>query len=278
MTSVLRPSLDIALAEWADRVHGDKLQVDRLREVPDGPDFYGPIASMFKADPQRANEPVLDILRGMIRADETWLDIGAGGGRYSLPIALRAQQVIAVEPSDGMLGILRGGMAEHGISNIEIHQSRWPVGLHLQADCSLISFVGNDIADIGPFVDAMERSTRRMCTFVNLDRPPASAFAKAFEHVHGEPRALLPSLPEFLALLLAKGRLFEVRLVPRPVMSFENAEQVLTTTRRQTWVREGGEKDQRLQDFLRTNLEERDGRLAFSWEPSTIGVVTWSPR
>ncbi len=278
MTSVLRPDIGVALAEWRERVVADGQQVERLREEPDGPDFYGPIASAFKANPHRTGEPVLDLLRDMVRVDETWLDIGAGGGRYSLPIALRAKSVIAVEPSDGMIGVLREGMDEHAISNIEIRQSRWNDSVAVEADCSLMSMIGNDVAEIGPFIDHMERATRRMCTFVNLDRPPPSAFAGAWQYVHGEPRALLPALPEFLALLLAKGRLFEVRMVPRPAASFSRRDDILANARRQTWVKVGSEKDKRLQEYLAANITERDGRFALSWEPGVIGVVTWSPR
>jgi SAM-dependent methyltransferase len=276
--SALRPNLEDALAEWKARVEADKAQVDRLREVQDDNDFYAPIASSFRADPHRTNEPVLDIIRSFVRPDETWLDIGAGGGRYSLPIALLAKSLIAVEPSGGMLEVMRSGMAEHGISNIEIIQSRWPANLDVEADCSVVTFVGNDIADIGPFIDAMEKATRRMCMFVNLDRPPPSAIAPAFEYVHGEPRALLPAMPEFLSLLLAKGRLFEVRLVPRPAMSLASMDDLLPNARKQTWLRPGSEKDARLREYLEANVIVTDGRYSLTRDNGMIGVVTWSPR
>jgi SAM-dependent methyltransferase len=276
--SVLRPDYAEACAEWAARVRADGEQVDRVREVADG-DFYSPIAAAFKADPRRTNDPILDALRALVRPDETWLDIGAGGGRYTLPIALGAKRVVAVEPSGGMLAILREGMAEHGIANVDIHESRWPNrDLRVRADVSLLSMVGNDVADIGPFLDAMEAATERLCVLVNLDRPPPSAFAPAFAHVHGEERAQLPSIPEFLALLLAKRRLFEITLIPRHPILFESPEQLLTTARRQTWVREGGDKDRALEAYIRANLIERGGRYALSFDPGQIAIVTWAPR
>ena len=274
--SALRPDYAEACAEWAGRVRADAEQVDRLREVADG-DFYGPIASVFRADPRRTGDPVLDLLKTLVRPDETWLDIGAGGGRFSLPLALAAKEVIAVEPSDGMLDVLRQGMAEHGIANITVHQSRWPAAFAVKADCSLVSMVGNDVVEIGPFLDAMEAATSRLCVIANLDRSPPSVFAPAFAHIHGEPRHLLPAIPEFLTLLLAKGRLFNVTLIPRQPMTFESPAQVLAMARRQTWVKEGGEKDARLVDYVYANLVERDGRYAFSFAPGSMAVVTWAP-
>ena len=41
------------------------------------------------------------------------------------------------------------------------------------------------------------------------------------------PAAALPALPEFLALLLARGKLFEVDLVERPPQSYEQPDQAL---------------------------------------------------
>src|SRR5690348_9306116 len=88
MSSVLRPSASDALAEWARRVRENRQQVDRVREVEDGADFYGPVAARFVADPHRRDDPTLEVLRGLIAPGERWLDVGAGGGRYALPIAL----------------------------------------------------------------------------------------------------------------------------------------------------------------------------------------------
>src|SRR5262249_48035446 len=114
MSDVLRPAPEDALRAWSDRVRANREQAERLREGDPPRDFYAPIASVFGADPRRTNEPALEVLRALARPGETWLDIGAGGGRYALPLALRAGRIIAVEPSEGMQAVLRGGMAEHG--------------------------------------------------------------------------------------------------------------------------------------------------------------------
>ena len=58
--------------------------------------------------------------------DDVVLDIGAGGGRYALPLALVSREVIAIEPSDGMRQVLSAGMAEHRIHNVQVVDGRWP--------------------------------------------------------------------------------------------------------------------------------------------------------
>src|SRR5438093_12952627 len=102
MESILRPDAARAAAEWSDRVRANREQVDQYREAGFRGDFYAPMAPQFAADPRRQDDAVLDALLGLTETNQTWLDIGAGGGRYTLPIALRVRSVVAVEPSAGM--------------------------------------------------------------------------------------------------------------------------------------------------------------------------------
>jgi len=57
--------------------------------------------------------------------DYTVLDVGAGTGRLSVPIAKIAKQVTAVDQSSGMLSYLQDNMAEEGLSNYKAIQKRW---------------------------------------------------------------------------------------------------------------------------------------------------------
>ncbi|MBK7330533.1 MAG: hypothetical protein IPI85_16090 [Dehalococcoidia bacterium] len=47
------------LAEWTRRVRANNEQAERVRERPERPDFYAPVAGSFKVDPRRTNEPAL---------------------------------------------------------------------------------------------------------------------------------------------------------------------------------------------------------------------------
>ncbi|GIW08869.1 MAG: hypothetical protein KatS3mg060_3674 [Dehalococcoidia bacterium] len=273
MADPLRPSAEEAIAEWSRRVRANREQVDRFREVDDGADFYAPIASAFRADPHRQDDPTLNVLRTMIHPHERWLDIGAGGGRYALPIALQAREVIALDPSDAMLEILREGMHTYGIRNIQIIHGRFPIS-GLEADVALICHVGYDIEAIGTFLAMMERSAPRRIA-VLFERQPTSAADALWPAVHGVPRATLPALREFLALLLARRVIPNVTVIEVPGPSYESPERAIDFARRQTWVRPGSEKDAILQRIVSERLLERDGRFAYTWDPLKIGIVSW---
>ncbi|HLZ29318.1 MAG TPA: methyltransferase domain-containing protein [Chloroflexota bacterium] len=271
----LRPSALDALRAWSARVRANREQVEQFREASPK-DFYAPIAGMFRADPRRQDEPTLASLRSLVRPADVVLDVGAGGGRYALPLALEVQEVIAVDPSDGMLRVLRDGMAEHGITNIQVLGGRWPaIAAGLAADVVLISHLGYDVEDIGPFLEGMEAAARRTCVAVLLDQPPPTLADRFWPAVHGVERAALPALPEFLALLLARDRLFEVQLVDRSPQAYAQPDELLAWLRGQLWVQPGGAKDVLLQRLMHERLEQRDGRYALSWAPGRVGIVTW---
>jgi len=104
-------------AVWAERVRQNRDQVDLVREVPDR-DFYAPVSSLFVADPRRTGEEALEALLRLAAPTDRWLDIGAGAGRYALPLAIEVAEVIAVEPSASMRNALRTGKSEHGLVDL----------------------------------------------------------------------------------------------------------------------------------------------------------------
>jgi molybdenum cofactor cytidylyltransferase len=276
---------DLAAVDWADRVRRNREQVDRHREVPDGADFYGPVSTLFQADPRRTDDSTLDRLREIARPGETWLDIGAGAGRYALPLALLVREVIAVDPSDGMLAALAELMAEYGIGNIRAVSDRWPPAsgspasgspaAGLQAEVALIAHLGYDIEAIGPFIDAMEAAATRLCVAVLQERQPSSIADPFWPLIHGEERVALPALNEFLALLRARGRAPEVAIEERSPRGFASEDELHGFVRRQLWLSEGGAKDRHLATLLRERAHVRDGRWHLETRSLPVGVVTW---
>jgi SAM-dependent methyltransferase len=267
-------------AVWAERVRANRDQAERLRESTT-PDFYAPVSALFVADPRRTDEPVLDVLQALARQDSVWLDIGAGAGRYALPLALRVQQVIAVEPSAGMRRALRTGLDEHGIDNVRVVPGTWPeaigeLGRLPAADVAFIAHVGYDIERIGPFLDAMEAASRERCVAVMTDRSPGAVADPFWPLVHGEPRAPLPALPELLALLDARGRWPEVVRVERSTRSFDSIDALTAFLRRQLFIAQGGEKDRQFASVLPDMIVQRDGAWTLAEGPAgSVGVVTW---
>jgi CTP:molybdopterin cytidylyltransferase MocA/SAM-dependent methyltransferase len=270
---------------WAARVRANAEQVDRFREVPDGTDFYAPVTGLFRADPARTDEPALDALLALVRPGERWLDIGAGAGRYALPIARALTpsggEVIALDPSASMLDGLREIAAEHGIDNVRSVEARWPPAdpTEFVADVALMAHVGYDIEAIGSFLDAMESATRRLCVAMLMERQPSSIADVCWPPVHGEPRVPLPALPEFLELLRARGRAPATQMLEREPRRFQSRDELAGFLRRQLWIDPGGEADRRFRSALDEIIEtDEAGRVGLVGQrPLPIGIATWAP-
>ena len=274
-------SADRLESAWAQRVRENREQAERFRETQT-PDFYAPVSSLFVADPRRTDEPALAALLASATEDEVWLDIGAGAGRYALPLALVVREVIAVEPSAGMRGALRTGMGEHGIANVRVVAGAWPESIERlgglpAADVGMIAHVGYDIEAIGPFLDAMEAATRERCVAVLTDRSPASVADPFWPLVHGEDRVPLPALPDLLEVLHSRGRQTEVVRVERPPRTFDSVPALTAFLRRQLFIAEGGEKDVHFRAILPEHITRRDGGWTLTERPAgSLGVVSWS--
>lgn len=284
--TTIKPAVARAAAEaaWAARVRAHHEQTARLRETSEGGDFYAPVSRLFIADPRRTDDEVLDHLLRLARPEDTWLDIGAGAGRYALPLALHVREVVALDPSPGMLEALREQAAEHGIASVRTIEGRWPLepsaGPASEADVALIANLGYDVEAIGPFLDAMEGAADRLCVAILADRQPSTPAHVFWPPVHGEPRAELPAFDDFLALLRARGRALAEARVRRPSRGFGSRDEVVRWLRNQLFLAEGSAKDAVLLRELETRLVERsDGTvgLASQVEMQT-GIAWWSPR
>ncbi|HEY4228355.1 MAG TPA: NTP transferase domain-containing protein [Candidatus Limnocylindrales bacterium] len=269
-------------ADWADRVRRNREQVERLRETGEDDDHYAPVAGLFRDDPRRSGDTILDALLAVARPQETWLDVGAGGGRYAFPLALAVREVIAVDPSPAMIEALHEGIREYDLENVRVVTGRWPEAVANLAplpcaDVAFIANVGHDTEAIGPFVAGLEAAAP-LCVAVMQEEPPAAAAAPFFEAVHAERRISLPALPDFIDLLEARGATPSLEVFERPARRWRSRDEVLTFLRRQTWVVPGSAGDQRLQDRLDAlAITDDNGALILPTEgaPSQVGILRW---
>jgi SAM-dependent methyltransferase len=274
--SVLRPTETQALADWAALIDADAAQVARVREPEPAADHYATLAARFR--PGNLPSLELPVLEAFAQPSDTWLDIGAGGGRFAVPLAARITRLIAVEPSASMRATLTSAAAAAGLTNVEVHDLRWPdASWSGVADVSLAAHSVYDIREIGQFLDAMERHTRRLCIAVFGQAARGASLARLFEAVHGEPLHTLPALREFVALLGARGRRYEVRTVGAGNASeLTPPDEAYEMGRRMLWLSPGSAKEQRMRTLMQEWWGRADG-IAMPAARPFIGIVSWEP-
>ena len=270
---------------WAASVAGNREQAERVREDSDGGDHYAPIAAAFRADPHREDDLALDALREIASPNDALIDVGAGAGRFALPLALHARRVIAVEPSAAMRQELSAAQIDYGIDNLEVRSERWPSddpALDGIADVALISHVAYDIEPIGEFLDTLERAASRECAALLFDRSPGSMFWQLWPTIHGEELVHLPAGREFIALLEARGAEVDVREISAPGrggrqrFQFDSMSPAVDWAQRRLWLADDSPRLPRLRDAVSELLIEHDGGWTLPDQPTQM-LIRWRP-
>ncbi len=113
---------------------------------------------------------LLNFVLQSVNSEDTVVDIGAGNGRWTIPLADRAQTVSAVEPDRDMLELLHENIPPTQ-RNIQIIQSSWEeaqVDVHDYAVCAHAMYSSPDLAG---FVRKMEQHARKAC-YLAIRLPP----------------------------------------------------------------------------------------------------------
>ena len=267
-----------AIETWGEMVRVEHAQSDRTRG-PRPTDHWARDASAFKADPHRKGDPMVEDLRSRLIPGETLLDVGAGGGRLALPLALTCSSVTAVEPSPSMCDVLRETAHESGIQNVSIVEAGWPDASVDPADVTLCSHVVYVVEHIEPFVRKLDTHARRLALAVVFQFPPQSQMYGLWEQVHGEKRHPLPTLPQFLPVLDELGIRPEVtELEAYPPMGFSSYEDARDSIARRIYVQPDTDAMDRLERALEQSLHEHDGVWRIdAAQPLRPCVVSWEP-
>ncbi len=127
----------------------------------------------YKAHARRGDErpdPLLDYILHFLDSRTTVLDIGAGGGRWTIPLAGKAGTVTAVEPDNEMLKVLRKNI-KIAQGNIQIIPSSWEEAEIAPHDIAVCAHSMYSSPDLSSFVRKMEKHAPKAC-FMAVRLPP----------------------------------------------------------------------------------------------------------
>ncbi len=269
----------LATERWRQMIEVEHAQSDEMRgAVPPPTDHWRPYAANFRADPRRAGDELVDLLLEYVNPDQTVLDVGAGGGRLALPIALKCRSLVAVEPSESMAYVLTQQAQESGIENVSVVQAEWQDARVDPADIVLCAHVIYTIQDIGGFLIKLDAHAKKSVLVVVYNAPPQSQIYGLWQEVHGKERLPLPSLPELKEVLEELGINHQVDLMPpQSPRGFDNLEDAISQLSRRLYVAEGSAQEQRLKQVLPGFLSE-DGALRIrDSQPLRPALVSWQP-
>jgi SAM-dependent methyltransferase len=247
---------------WRTLVEARMAEVGGRKE-----DFWNRRAPRFALSMRGQADPFLEFLEPWLSTTRTLIDVGAGTGRHSAPLAGRLDWVTAVEPSQGMRDRIPRA------DNMTVIGSSWQDAEPAPADLLICCHVLYPVAEPVPFIEKMERAARERVFIVLRDSPhPHPA-----ERLAASRRAREPRASDCFLLLRQMGVAPDVTMLTYPVFHrFESLESALEECRvllGSLWHERSG------RDWLEANLgQDEDGTLIYEGGEVTSGVLHWRPR
>jgi FkbM family methyltransferase len=189
----------------------------------------------------------------------TVLDVGAGTGRMTLPMAKRSKHVTALEPSAKMLAILRENAFQKQAFNISyINQSLEELDTATPYDLVVASF--------SLFMLDLEKALLKMN---QLASRAVYLFMSASPWVEeGLQKAVYGNVNSCSDFILTYNILHDIGVVANEdihdyelILTYENIEEAATTLTERYCLPQ--DKRSELTEYLKANLAEQDGKLCY---------------
>ena len=147
-----------------------------------------------------ATEQELAILD--LRPEDTVLDVGAGTGRLAVPIARTAAHVTALDPSGGMLSVLREGMAAEGRTNYSCVRMRWEdvvIGREIEPHDVVIAAFSLGFYDLAAALEKLDAAAlRAVYLFWHAGEWQGPGEMALYRAVLGEEAAMRKGYPDYI--------------------------------------------------------------------------------
>ncbi|MBI2760263.1 MAG: class I SAM-dependent methyltransferase [Chloroflexi bacterium] len=272
-------------ARWRDIIEARRAYMDDLyaRVGRTTANFWASRAGFFRPSMQHQAATADNFLKRVLERvtpDTSVLDVGAGGGRYAIPLAAHAREVVAVEPAGPMVETMREEADAAGVANLRIVNSDWLAATVEPADVVVCSHVLYPIADVAPFLTKLDAHTKGVCfLYLNAGQPPWED-PDLWLRFHDEPMRPQPTYIDAYNLLVQLGIHADVEIVSYRRLSHfaEPTLEAAAAHYRETLILDDTpETTAHLQDILRDVLVETEQGWSMPMRESRAAIISWTP-
>jgi len=250
---------------------------DLLATAEDDP--YGWPQALWKRRSEGASAvetPTTEVVARLLGERGTLIDVGAGRGRVSLRFALAGHRLVAVEPDPGMAAGLAEDATGSGVV-VQIIQERWPEAVEgvPPSEVVMSAHVVYDVADVGPFLSAMDRAASAGVVVEMSETHPWSDLAPLYRQIHGLERPAGPSADDLVGVVRqVLGIEPEVARWSRPgQLWFEGWDEICDFYGRRLIVPRAERPG--LRSLLAERVVDLDGRLVVGENERRLVTIWW---
>jgi SAM-dependent methyltransferase len=195
-----------AARRWAEELAAWAIPAEILDQAPESPWGFPP--ALFARSAEQATTAAPSGRRALEALPEggSVLDVGAGGGAGSLPLAPPARRIVAVDESPGMLEAFAALAEARGLEHAEV-EGTWPAVASkvASADVVVCHHVLYNVADLPSFAQALTGAARHRVVIEITERHPQTGVNDLWRHFWGIERPTGPTALEALVVLRELG-------------------------------------------------------------------------
>ena len=203
------------------------------------------------------------------------LDVGVGGGATSLPLARWAGVIIGL---DGQADMLHGFLANASAAGVQAEavEGRWPFAADRVAhvDIVMAGHVLYNVADLGPFIRALDEHARSRIVLELTDRHPLDWMRDLWRGFHDLDRPTGPTATDAVDAIAELG--FDVRREDHETSdlgSFARREDAVALVRRRLCL--PADRDDEIANALGDRLHPADDGWDIGPRERTIVTLWW---
>jgi len=266
-----------ALEWWREQLDGWAIPSEILAAAPESP--WGYPVGLFRSRARRAgSRPAtpsnLEAARSMPEGGSV-LDVGAGAGAGSLPLAGLASRLVAVDESPAMVASFLDAADAAGVP-AEAVEGRWPevAGRVGPADVVVCHHVLYNVADLAPFALALTGHARRRVVAELTDRHPLAGLRPLWRRFHDLDRPTGPGADDAVAALGAAGLEVDRQDWEQPDrFGFDDFDELVAFTRRRLCL--PAARDPEVAEALLDEGTRQVDGVWVSGQPRRVTTLSW---
>ena len=265
-----------AAERWRSELEAWAIPQQLLEAVTDSP-YRWPVELFRRRNitaEEMAPSPTSETVERLAGPGGTVLDIGAGAGRASLPLARTGHPVTAVEKAPEMAAALREESV--GVGGYAVVEDEWPTAVDLGSfDVVMAAHVVYDVPLIEPFLRAMAAHSLRGVVLELTEAHPWAPLGPYYRALHGIDRPDGPTVDDLVDVIREEmGVEPTVERWERPGGTwFESWDEIIELYRRRLVVPPA--RSDEVRPLLEPDVEIHDGRMTVGEPVRRLATVWW---